>query len=88
MGLAQTRKLIHIKFDMTHYTRADLDMADRHIAQGEGHILRQEALLTGMRSRGQSVDSAETLLALFNSTQISHITHRAAIARALEAEGL
>ena len=80
--------LIHIKFAMTHYTRADLDMADRHIAEGEGHIGRQEALLTEMRARGYPVDSAETLLALFNSTQVSHITHRAAIARALEDEGL
>ena len=73
---------------MTQYTRADLDMADRHIAEGEEHIGRQEVLLSELRVRGQPLESAEALLALFNSTQASHITHRAAIVRALEAEGL
>jgi len=34
---------------MTHYTLADLDMADRHIAEGEGHIARQEVLMMGLR---------------------------------------
>ena len=73
---------------MTHYTRADLEMADRHILQGEHHIVQQEELLTRLRAQGQATDSAEALLALFNSTLAEHRAHRGAIAEALEAHGL
>jgi hypothetical protein len=69
---------------MTHYTAADLAMADRHIAEGEAHIVRQEELLTFLRLRGQPTGEAETLLRLFNETQVEHWVHRKAIARALE----
>lgn len=69
---------------MTHYTRADLETADRHIAQGEQHIVRQEELLTVLRARAQPTESAEALLAIFNSTLVEHRTHRAAIAEALD----
>lgn len=69
---------------MTHYTRADLETADRHIAQGEQHIARQEELLTVLRARAESTDSAEALLAIFNSTLVEHRAHRAAIAEALD----
>ena len=69
---------------MTHYTHADLEMADRHIAEGEQHIVRQEELLTGLLARGQPIDAAEALLALFNSNLVEHRAHRNAIAEALE----
>lgn len=68
---------------MTQYTAADLAMADRHIAEGEDHISRQEVLLTLLRSRGVDTSEAETLLRLFNDTQLEHRMHRAAIAEAL-----
>jgi hypothetical protein len=72
------------KFAMTHYTLADLAMADRHIAEGETHIVRQEELLAVLRSRGQPTKEAETLLRLLNDTQVEHRKHRDAIAKALE----
>ena len=69
---------------MTQYTVSDLAMADRHIAEGEAHIVRQEKLLTVLRLRNQPIEEAETLLRLFNETQAEHRAHREAIAKALE----
>ncbi|MBB5712521.1 hypothetical protein [Sphingomonas xinjiangensis] len=70
---------------MTQYTQADVDMADRHIAQGERHIAQQEELITRLRVQAHSTQEAENLLALFNSTMVEHRAHRAAIIEALEA---
>ena len=69
---------------MTHYTSVDLAMAERHIAEGEAHIARQEQILTSLRSGGHPTDDAETLLRLLNETQAEHCAHRDAIAQALE----
>lgn len=69
--------------DMTHYTQADLAMAERHIAQGELHIVRQEELLTGLQARRHSTAAAEALLAMFNATLVEHRSHRDAIAVAI-----
>ena len=68
---------------MTSYTRADLDMADRHIAEGEVHILRQEALITRLRDKGAPTEAAENLLRVLNEMQAQHWEHRDAIEKAL-----
>ena len=73
---------------MTHYTQADVDMADRHIAEGEQHIARQEELLSRLRMQCLPTEVAEKLLAILNSTMIGHLTHRTAIIEALKADGL
>jgi len=57
---------------MTHYTRADLEMADRHIEEGERHIVNQEILITKLRLQDLPVEEAEALLAILNSTQVEH----------------
>ena len=72
---------------MTQYTRADVDMADRHIAEGEVHIGRQKALITRLQSQSLPVEEAEHLLTLFRSTMDEHRAHRAAIVEALVAFG-
>lgn len=69
---------------MTHYTAADLEMAERHIAEGEERIVRQEELLTSLRTKGLPIEEAERLLRLLNETQAEHWAHRAAIAKALD----
>jgi hypothetical protein len=69
---------------MTSYTQADLQAAERHIAQGEQHIVQQEELLTSLRLKGLPTARAEELLSLFNKTQVEHRSHRDAIAAALE----
>ena len=73
---------------MTHYTQADVDMADRHIAEGEQHIVRQDELLSRLRMQCLPTEEAEKLLAILNSTMVGHRTHRAAIIEALKAAGL
>ncbi len=69
---------------MTHYTLADLEMADRHIAHGEQHIARQEMLLTSLQLKGYQTKDAVALLKLLNEAQAEHRAHRDAIAAALD----
>jgi hypothetical protein len=59
-------------------------MPDRHIAEGEGHIARQEQILTSVQTNGHQTSEAETLLRLLNETQLEHRAHREAIAKALD----
>ena len=73
---------------MTHYTRADLATADRHITMSERHIASQELVLTGLRMRGQDTEIAEALLSAFNVSMVEHRAHRAAIIHALEQAAL
>lgn len=68
---------------MTQYTAADLAMADRHIAEGEAQIVKQEQILTTLCSKGLPTMDAEPLLRLFNECQVEHRTHREAIAQAI-----
>ena len=72
---------------MTHYTTADLAMADRHLAEGEQHIARQELLVTSLRLKGHPTEEAEALLRLFNQAQVEHRLHRQAIAAAIDGCG-
>lgn len=58
------------------YTAADLRMADDHIAQGEQHIIRQEQLISRMRSQGFPTTVAEQLLDEFHHTLRQHREHR------------
>ena len=58
------------------YSSADIRMADRHIAQGERHIVQQEELISRLRSRGLPTDQAEDLLAEFEATLHQHRDHR------------
>jgi hypothetical protein len=69
---------------VTSYTQADLAMAERHIAEGERHIVHQEELLTSLELKGLPTKQAEKLLAVLNETQAEHLKHRAAIADALQ----
>lgn len=65
------------------YTKADLDMANRHIAEAERHILRQEELLTGLRARHADTTLAEELLAEFQITLRNYRDDRDMIAAQL-----
>jgi hypothetical protein len=68
---------------MTHYMPADLRMADRHIAEGERHIVRREELLSSLRLKERPTFEAEKLLTLLYESQAEHWKHREAIAAAL-----
>lgn len=68
---------------MTHYTQADVEMADRHIAEGEVHIANQKALLARLRLQSLPTEDAENMLDLLNSIMVEHYAHRTAILVAL-----
>ena len=61
-------------------------MAERHIAEGEQHIVRQEELLTRLRAKGLPTADAEKLLTIFNEAQVEHRKHRDAIAAAIKGQ--
>ena len=65
------------------YTQADLDMANRHIAEAERHIVRQEEIITGLRTQGADSVLAEELLAEFQATLRTHRDDRDMIATQL-----
>lgn len=76
-----------VEAPMTHYSQADLDLAIRHVAEGEVRIARQQALIVDMRARNQPTAIAEKLLAEFRYTLSLQREHHAAIADALERAG-
>ena len=59
-------------------------MIDEHIAQGERHVIRQEELITRLRSHGLPTDSAEELLVDFRSLLQQHWDNRALVLKDLE----
>ena len=68
------------------FTQADLDMANRHVSEGEIHVLKQERVISRLRSLGAPTGMAEDLLEEFLSTLQSHREHRDRIAANLEIE--
>ena len=65
------------------FTPEDLAMAERHVAEGEKHILSQEVVITGLRLNGANTDFAEKLLAEFQETLRMHREDRDRIAAEL-----
>jgi hypothetical protein len=59
-------------------------MAQRHVAQGEMHVVNQERIISGLLLRGASTDLAEKLLQHFNETLERHRSHQAQIEAELE----
>ncbi|MBB4570937.1 hypothetical protein [Rhizobium leucaenae] len=68
------------------YTQTDLDMAERHIAEGEQHISDQEMIITKLRIRHLDTEVAEEVLAAFNEMLQVHRHHRDVIAAGLEGD--
>ena len=62
----------------TNYERehADLNKADRHIADGERHITEQEARIAKLRADGQDVKAFEDVLASFKAMLVAQREHR------------
>lgn len=61
------------------YTAADVEMVERHIVQGERHIVRQQSLIDRLRALGLPTSEAETLLGEFRDTLEQHWEHRSAM---------
>jgi hypothetical protein len=58
------------------YTAAELEMVDRHIAQGERHVTQQEKLVQRLKEHGLPTVEAEKLLEDFRAMLAQHREHR------------
>ena len=69
------------------YTASDLEMVDRHIAQGERHVSQQEKLVLRLKSHGLPTDEAEQFLEDFRAMLLQHRSHREAMLHDLAGYG-
>ena len=53
-----------------------LDLARRHIALGQKHLMRQKEIIDELERDGHDVNEAKYLLDLFKDVQALHIAHR------------
>ncbi|HWK66475.1 MAG TPA: hypothetical protein VNS34_16200 [Rhizobiaceae bacterium] len=65
------------------YAQADLEMAERHVAQGRRLVLEQEERIERLRAGGHPIVEAEDFLSLLRSALDQHQHHRDAIYEAL-----
>jgi hypothetical protein len=53
-----------------------LAQAERHVADGENRIARQQQIIAELASGGYDLETAQDLLAHFEYTQESHVADR------------
>lgn len=58
------------------YTSADLETAERHVAQGKQHIAEQEELIGRLRLNRLPTQEAEALLSTYRQVLNLHKQHR------------
>lgn len=61
------------------YCQADLELAERHVAQATRHVVEQEERIMRLRSLGHPTKQADDLLLQFEFTLRQHEQHRDAI---------
>jgi hypothetical protein len=54
----------------------DLEMAERHVREGERHIALQRKIIATLTEGGHLTDEAYKLLRTFEELQVLHVTHR------------
>ena len=54
----------------------ELEMAERHVAAAELHLVQQEELVSRLKLDGLPTESADELLSIFRSTLMCHRQHR------------
>jgi hypothetical protein len=69
------------------YTAAQLEMVDRHIAQGERHVTQQEKLVQRLKDHGLPTAEAERWLDDFRAMLIQHRDHREIMLHGCEGNG-
>ena len=53
----------------------ELEMVQRHVREGEGHLANQRALIARLRTSHLPTEVAEALLATFEDVQREHKAH-------------
>ena len=51
-------------------------MTERHIALGEEHLAKQEALIAGLERKGRDTINARAFLVTLRDAQALHLEHR------------
>jgi len=59
--------------------RKHLELAERHLAEGEDHLKRQRQILFALRNGGHATERAEKLLFVFEQSQRLHVAEVARI---------
>jgi hypothetical protein len=57
----------------------ELEMVQRHVRQGEGHLASQKAVIEHLKASHLPTEEAEALLATFEDLQRQHEAHFARI---------
>jgi hypothetical protein len=63
--------------------QSHLALAEKHVAQGEGHLDSQRAVIARLERNGSDSTEARRLLKLFEQTQELHIKGRNRLKQAL-----
>jgi hypothetical protein len=53
-----------------------LGMVERHVVEGDGHVMRQRELVAKLERTGRDTTHAKMLLRQFQELQALHIEHR------------
>jgi hypothetical protein len=64
--------------------KEELEMAERHIREGEAHVARQREIISELSQDGHATHRAQALLAIFEQTLASHRDHRDLILREID----
>lgn len=58
------------------YIPADLETAERHVTQGQRHVVEQEELVSRLLLKGLPTEAADELLSTYRSLLEQHQEHR------------
>lgn len=65
----------------------ELEMSEAHVAEGRRHVARQKEIIAELRYGGHPTELAESLLAAFEETLVTHLAHRDRILAEIAAGG-
>lgn len=66
---------------MARSGETEIEMVQRHVREGEAHIVRQREIVASLPPDSDLVVTAHQLLTLFEETQESHRNHLARLLR-------
>ena len=64
-----------------------LELANRHVADGEKHVARQKQILAELEREGHDPEQARELLAVFEETLAIYVADRERLERELASAG-
>lgn len=62
---------------MPHLGETEIEMVQRHVREGEGHVAHQRELVNSLPPESELAETARMLLVEFEETQEMHCAHLA-----------